>query len=85
MVARALLLLAILASAPPAHALSKAKQCQQACGGRIAACAGTCDTFGDMDRACRKAVLARCRKVGVGFCAAQPAVASDPAPAARAQ
>jgi len=52
----------------PAGAASKARLCQQACGGLIAACAARNRDLGDFERACKKAVLKRCRKGGSELC-----------------
>src|SRR5262249_38914191 len=60
------ILLAALAVPLPTYAASKAKQCLEACGAVITSCASTCDAFGNLDRACRKAVVARCKQLGVG-------------------
>lgn len=48
---------------------AKMKDCKLACTAQIAACATACDPFGTLDGACKKAVLQRCKKIGVETCA----------------
>ena len=62
------LLCAVLAS--PAGAASKGQQCRQACGGMIAACAQSTagGGFGNLTKACKQSVLARCRREGPAVC-----------------
>jgi hypothetical protein len=65
-------LLAAAAPAAPAGAAS-GKQCRQACRTTIAACAERARQFGDLARACRRAVVKRCRRQGTASCSeAQP-------------
>jgi len=43
--------------------------CIDACAVRIAECASTCGDFAPMGNACRRGVLKRCQREGVGVCA----------------
>jgi hypothetical protein len=52
-----------------AAAASRAKQCQQACTGLIAACTAATQDVGGLARPCKAAALKRCRKGGLTACA----------------
>ena len=59
-------MLALLTGA--AAAAPRTKLCRQACGGLIAGCTTRTEDFGDLQRACKRAVLKRCRKAGTPIC-----------------
>jgi hypothetical protein len=64
-------LLAVLAGlclAAPAGAASRRKECSDACVVLVQACAQTCGRFADLEAACRKALLKRCRREGLEVC-----------------
>ena len=65
----ALLLTSILLS--PAAAESRRKQCVQACGPLVDACAAmsTALGFGDLRHGCRQGILKRCKREGPAACA----------------
>src|SRR5262245_33410853 len=63
-------MLAVLTGA--AGAASRAKQCQQACGALITACTARNQDVGGLLRACKAAVIKRCRKAGPASCIPQP-------------
>jgi len=44
-------------------------QCAAACGVMIAQCATTCGVFASLNGPCRRGVLKRCQREGVGVCA----------------
>jgi hypothetical protein len=44
-------------------------ECTSACGVRIAQCATTCGAFANLNTPCRRGVLKRCQREGVGVCA----------------
>ena len=65
-----MMLLVLIVLAGPAHAISRKKQCLQACGGLIAACArNVVDRgLGTLQDPCRRAVLQRCKREGPTVC-----------------
>jgi hypothetical protein len=58
----------LLASSTRAGGASR-NDCLDACAVLIAHCATTCDAFADLNGACRRGVLKRCRREGVEVCA----------------
>ena len=66
----ALTLTMLVALAGPADAQSRRKLCKQGCGALIATCASTTESagFGKLAKACKKAVLKRCRQEGPEVC-----------------
>src|ERR1051325_3744050 len=66
-----LALLLAVTSSSPALAVSRRKQCQQACQGLITLCTSNALTrgFGDLANGCRKSVLKRCKRMGIAACA----------------
>lgn len=68
---RSLATLVVLAAlVPPAHAVSKLRACQQACGGLVDTCTQVNAALGlrNLHRVCRAAVLKRCKREGVAAC-----------------
>lgn len=58
----------VAAGAPDAHGASRRSECAQACAARIAQCASTCGQFTNLEAACRRGILKRCRREGPGMC-----------------
>jgi hypothetical protein len=63
---------AVVLCSGSAQAISKGRQCLQACPGLIAFCTsvGQARGFGDLSKGCKKSVLKRCKQEGVGACQA---------------
>jgi hypothetical protein len=60
----------------PARAASRS-QCRQACQTMITACAQHTQQFADVGRACKRAVMKRCRRNGPEACSGAPPVCGD--------
>ena len=64
---RVALVAGVIALATSAAA-SRRGDCLLACGDAIAACTSSCDAFGDLARACRRALIKSCVRNGLAAC-----------------
>ena len=60
--------LVVVVALPAVAGAESRAVCVQSCAARIAECASACGTFGALDKACKKEVIKRCKREGVGTC-----------------